>query len=86
MRLSLFILGVFAALVCIEKPAAAQTYQRCAYYDVWEGVFNISTMPGGRERRWRIVRGQSAVPRSGSRPVEASASLSLLVPHKGPAR
>jgi hypothetical protein len=26
MRLSLFILGVFAAVVCFEKPAAAQTY------------------------------------------------------------
>jgi hypothetical protein len=33
MRLSLFILGVFAAVVCFEKPAAAQTYPWCAYYD-----------------------------------------------------
>jgi Protein of unknown function (DUF3551) len=40
MRLSLFILGVFAGLVCIEKPAAAQTYPWCAYYDVWQGATN----------------------------------------------
>jgi hypothetical protein len=40
MRLSLFILGVFAALVCIEKPSAAQTYPWCAYYDVWQGATN----------------------------------------------
>ena len=33
MRLSLFILGVFAAVVCFEKPAAAQNYRWCAYYD-----------------------------------------------------
>jgi len=33
MKLSLFILGVFAALVCLEKPAAAQNSQWCAYYD-----------------------------------------------------
>jgi hypothetical protein len=33
-RLSLFILGVFAAVVCIEKPAkAAQNYPWCAYYN-----------------------------------------------------
>jgi hypothetical protein len=32
MRLLLFILGVFAAVVCIEKPAAAQNYPWCAYY------------------------------------------------------
>ena len=34
MRLLLFILGVFAAVVCCsEKPAAAQTYPWCVYYD-----------------------------------------------------
>ena len=33
MRLSLFILGFFAAVVCLEKPAAAQTYPWCAYYN-----------------------------------------------------
>jgi hypothetical protein len=32
MRLLLFILGVFAAVVCFEKPAAAQNYPWCAYY------------------------------------------------------
>ena len=40
MKLSLFILGVFAALVSIEKPAAAQNYPWCAYYDVWQGATN----------------------------------------------
>ena len=40
MRLSLFILGVFAAVVCFEKPAAAQTYLWCAYY-------NFGGMGGG---------------------------------------
>jgi hypothetical protein len=33
MRLSLFILSVVAFVVCIEKPAAAQNYPWCAYYD-----------------------------------------------------
>src|SRR5215472_1027348 len=33
MRLSLFILGVFAAVICIEKPAAAQGGGWCAYYN-----------------------------------------------------
>jgi hypothetical protein len=37
MRLSLFILGVFAAVVCFEKPAAAQTYPWCAYYNFFHG-------------------------------------------------
>jgi hypothetical protein len=35
MRNFVFILGVFAALVCFEKPAAAQAW--CAYYDLGEG-------------------------------------------------
>jgi Protein of unknown function (DUF3551) len=26
-------IGVFAAVVCFEKPAAAQNYAWCAYYD-----------------------------------------------------
>jgi hypothetical protein len=30
MRLLLFILGVFATVVCIEKPAVAQNYPWCA--------------------------------------------------------
>jgi hypothetical protein len=37
MRLSLFILGVFAAIVCVEKPAEAQNYPWCAYYNFKEG-------------------------------------------------
>ena len=28
---------VFAAVVCFEKPAAAQNYRWCAYYDLGEG-------------------------------------------------
>jgi Protein of unknown function (DUF3551) len=37
MRIWLFIVGVFAAIVCIEQPAEAQTYPWCAYYNVWQG-------------------------------------------------
>jgi len=33
MRLLLFILGVFATTICTEKPAEAQSYPWCAYYD-----------------------------------------------------
>jgi hypothetical protein len=40
MRLLLFILGVFAAVVCIEKPAAAQNYPWCAYYGPHFGATN----------------------------------------------
>jgi hypothetical protein len=34
-RLSRFILGVFAAVVCVEKPAEAQSGAWCAYYTMW---------------------------------------------------
>jgi Protein of unknown function (DUF3551) len=37
MRLSLFILAVFAAIVCIEKLAVAQNGAWCAYYDTGGG-------------------------------------------------
>jgi Protein of unknown function (DUF3551) len=37
MRNSLFILGVFAALVWFERPAAAQNSPWCAYYDLEGG-------------------------------------------------
>jgi Protein of unknown function (DUF3551) len=37
MRLSLFILGIFAAIVSIEKPARAQNGAWCAYYDTGDG-------------------------------------------------
>ena len=33
MRLFVFALGVFAAIICIEKPAEAQSYPWCVYYD-----------------------------------------------------
>ncbi len=33
MRPSLFILGIFAAALCIPRPAAAQSYPWCAYYN-----------------------------------------------------
>jgi hypothetical protein len=33
-------LGVFALIVCIEKPAVAQpNYPWCAYYDIGQGGF-----------------------------------------------
>ncbi len=37
MRLLLIIVGVFAAIVCIEKPAEAQDYPWCAYYNFGGG-------------------------------------------------
>jgi Protein of unknown function (DUF3551) len=37
MRISLFILGVFATIFCIEKPAMAQDYPWCAYYNYGRG-------------------------------------------------
>ena len=40
MRLSVFILGVFAALVCAETPAEAQEYPWCAYYSSKDGATN----------------------------------------------
>ena len=39
MRLSLFILGVFAAVICIEIPAEAQNGGWCAYYDLGQDGF-----------------------------------------------
>ena len=38
MRLFLFILGVLVAIVCIEKPAAADR-PWCAYYDLGQDGF-----------------------------------------------
>ena len=37
MRLLLFILGVFATIICIERPAEAQDYPWCAYYNFAHG-------------------------------------------------
>src|SRR5262249_58902860 len=37
MRLSLIIVGAFAAIVCIERPAAARDYPWCAYYNFRHG-------------------------------------------------
>jgi hypothetical protein len=36
-RLLLIIVGAFAALVWIEKPAEAQNYPWCAYYNFFHG-------------------------------------------------
>lgn len=37
MSLLLIIVGAFAAIVCIEKPAEAQNRPWCAYYNFKEG-------------------------------------------------
>ena len=37
MRLSIFILGVFVAVICAEKRAEAQDYPWCAYYNLGKG-------------------------------------------------
>ena len=44
MRPSLFILlGLFAAIVCFEKPAVAeQNYPWCAYYDLGQAAFGAA--------------------------------------------
>jgi hypothetical protein len=57
MRIFLFILGVFAAVVCFEKPAGADG-PWCVVYDGGRHelrVFNISTMLGDRDRGWCVV-------------------------------
>jgi hypothetical protein len=40
MRFSLFILGVFVAVICAERSAEAQNYPWCAYYNFWGGATN----------------------------------------------
>ena len=40
MRPLLIIVGVFAAIVCIETPAEAQNYPWCAYYGPEFGATN----------------------------------------------
>jgi len=40
MRLLLFILGVFATIICTEKSAEAQSYPWCAYYGPNIGATN----------------------------------------------
>jgi hypothetical protein len=69
MRIFLFILGVFAAVICLEKPAAADG-PWCVVYDGGEGggatncgFSNISTMLGDLDRGWCVVWAQSDVPR-----------------------
>ena len=37
MRLSLFIVGIFAAVICIAQPAEAQIRPWCAYYNFKAG-------------------------------------------------
>jgi hypothetical protein len=58
MRIFLFILGVFAAIVCFKKPAAADG-PWCVVYDGGRShelrVFNISTMLGDLGRGWCVV-------------------------------
>jgi hypothetical protein len=61
MRLLLIIVGAFAAIVCIEKPAEAQNYPWCA-----DGNCNMATMHGHRERKWRVLWTQSNVPAPGT--------------------
>jgi hypothetical protein len=59
MRVLLVIFGVFAAVACIETPAAARSSGWCANYNgrrchqLW--VCDISAMYGRRERSWRVV-------------------------------
>ena len=43
MRIFLFILGVFAAVVCFEKPAAARNNAWCAYLNFAGGATTLET-------------------------------------------
>jgi hypothetical protein len=67
MRLLLIIVGAFAAFVCIERPAEAQNYPWCAYYNFFRGgatncgFSTFSTMLSDRERGWRELWAQSNV-------------------------
>ena len=40
MRLLLFMTGVLVAILCVERPAEAQNYPWCAYYDMFQGATN----------------------------------------------
>jgi hypothetical protein len=58
MRVLLFILGVFAVIVSIEKPAEARRGAWCANYNMGGGATNcgfatFSTMYGRCQRGWR---------------------------------
>jgi hypothetical protein len=57
MRVLLFILGVFAVIVSIEKPAEARRGAWCATYNMGGGatnwVRNTSTRYGRCQRGWR---------------------------------
>ena len=44
MRLWLLILGVFAAILCVEKLAYAQNGAWCAYYDFKGGATNCGRL------------------------------------------
>lgn len=37
MKLSIFLLGVCVALICADRPAKAQEYPWCAYYNFLQG-------------------------------------------------
>jgi len=76
MRPSLFILGIFAAALCVAQSAAAQNYPWCAYYGPHFGATNsgfstFQTMLGNHKRDWRKLWGQSNVPaRAGATSVD----------------
>ena len=62
MRLLLFLLGVFVAVICAEKPAAAQNGGWCAYYILDRAGSQhqqcLAAVSGG----WRELRTQSVLP------------------------
>jgi Protein of unknown function (DUF3551) len=67
MRLLLIIVGAFAAIVCFEKPAEAQSYPWCADGNYKGGATNcgfatfqhcLDTVRG----EWRVLWTQSDVP------------------------
>ena len=68
MRNFVFILGVFAALVCFEKPAVARCCEPAirgpSLPEIVIGTPHLvlRTMFGRRQRAWRELRAQSHVP------------------------
>ena len=69
MRIFLLILGVFAAVVCFEKPAAAQNNAWCAYENFAGGATNcgfstfqqcLAAVSGNSRARVDLIRSSTA--------------------------
>ena len=80
MRLLLFLLGVFVAVICAEKPAAAQNGGWCAYY-IFDRAGSqhqqcLAAVSGG----WRELRTQSVLPDAVLPTIGLSVLIALQLP------